>query len=133
MHSRRQCRRSQGFTLIEIMVAVGILAALGVVMIASAGRSSADIALMQEKMSALHIAEYALNSVLIASDTPEVGNDEDVISRANRDWLVNVSISETENERVLRVDVLVKPYDVLGTAEERTAILLSGFKTDLTP
>lgn len=124
-------RSVAGFTLVEIMVAVSILGALGVVLISSANSSTRDIIAMQNKLEALSIADYAINQVLISKQIPEFGTDEEVISRANRKWLLQITISETLNDRVRRVDALVKPYETLGTSEEKQTILLSGFKTDL--
>ncbi len=124
-------RSSAGFTLVEIMVAIAILGALGVVLISSANSSTRDLAAMENKLEALSIADYAINQILIADDIPDYGTEEDVITRAGRRWLLQVTVSETLNERVRRVDALVKPYETLGTSEERQTILLSGFKTDL--
>lgn len=126
-------QKSEGFTLIEVMVAIGILATLGIVCLNSANSSTRDIALMRDKIEALSIAEYALTNVLIYRDMPELGRDEEILDRGDRRWLIELNVSETLNERVRRVDVLVKPYESLGGEAERTTILLSGFRTDLEP
>lgn len=126
-------RRAKGFTLVEIMVAIAILGLVGVTLVTSANRSTRDLSLMRDKIEALSIAEYALNSFLIDKDMPELGREEDVIERSGRRWLVEASVSETLNEKVLRIDVLVKSYESLGDSEDRSVILLSGFKTDLSP
>lgn len=137
MHSphslQSRSQRVTGFTLVEIMVAIAILGLVGVTLVSNANRSTRDISLMRDKIEALSIAEYALNNVLIHKDMPAYGSDEEVIDRANRRWLVELNISETLNERVRRIDVLVKPYESLGGGAERTTVLLSGFKTDLEP
>lgn len=124
-------RRSLGFTLLEVMVAIGILGTLGIVLLSTTSRSTQNIATMQNKIEALSIAEYALNTVLIDEEMPELGTDEVVVSRAGQRWLVRVSVSETPNELVFRVDTLVKPDDLLDGQEQQATVLLSGFKTDL--
>lgn len=130
---RHSGRSAKGFTLVEIMVAIAILGLVGVTLVTSANRSTRDLTLMRDKIEALSIAEYTLNSVLIHTDMPELGRNEDIIERSGRRWLVEASVSETLNEKVLRIDVLVKSYEDLGDSEDRSVILLSGFKTDLLP
>ncbi len=124
---------SRGFTLVEIMVAVAILGLVGVTLVTNANRSTRDIVQMRDKIEALSIAEYALNSALIRDDAPDIGRDEELIDRADRRWLVELEVSETLNERVLRLDVLVRPYERSESGQDRATVLLSGFKTDINP
>ena len=126
----RSPRKLFGFTLVEVMIAVGLLGTLGVVMISTAGRSSTDIALMQEKLEALHIAENVLNTMVALDVLPDTGSEEEVVTRGNRDWLLTITVSETANEKVRRIDALVKPYESLSQESDRSVVLLSAFKTD---
>ena len=119
-----------GFTLIEIMVALAILAISGVALLGNMGQASRDLAAMQDKVVALGIAEYALNSVLIKQDYPTLGREEEVIRHSQRDWEVTIEVSETPNPKMRRIDVQVSPSGELF--EERAPlILLSGFRADL--
>jgi len=131
--AKRSRSASLGFTLIEIMVAIAILGLVGVTLLTGANSSTRDIGVMQKKMEALSIAEFTLNTVLIEKDMPAVGQQEQFLERANRRWLVKITVSETLNEKVLRVDVQVTAGSDINSESEQATILLSGFKTDIEP
>ena len=72
-----------------------------------------------------------MNTLLLKEEFPEISNDEEVVTLADRDWRVEITVSDTPNEDVRRIDVLVSPYDLQGKAKNDTTILLSGFQADI--
>ena len=122
---------NRGFTLLEIMVALAVLALSGIALLSNVNQATNQMARLDEKLVALNVAEYVLNTVLIKEEMPELGSDEEIVKLAERDWRVELTVSETENEDVRRVDVLVRPYDTTQSGELPATVLLSGFQTNL--
>ncbi|MBT8139038.1 MAG: type II secretion system minor pseudopilin GspI [Gammaproteobacteria bacterium] len=120
-----------GFTLIEVLVALAILAMSGIALMSNVGQATADLGKLNDKVVALGIAEYAINTVLIQEDFPELGSDQQNITLADREWSVELSISETPNEKVRRIDALVRPEGEVLARQEYATVLLSAFRTDM--
>ena len=131
MVEHEKMKSSQGFTLIEIMVAVAILALSGVALLGNIGQATRDLSVLNDKVEALHIAEYTLNGVLLQQDFPELANEEEVVTHAGREWRVELSVSETTNEKMRRIDVMVQPHDKRIGSIQTATILLSGFRGDI--
>lgn len=121
-----QGRRTQGFTLIEVMVALAILAFTGVALLTAVNRATNDVGRMGDTLAALNVAESELNMMLIQHDFPDVSSENKVISYVETDWDVVIDVTETPNESVRRIDVQVQRTDGLSRP-----FLLSGFKADL--
>ena len=130
----RRCVLTQrAFTLIEVMVALAVLSLSGIALLTNISQATSDLGKLNEKVVALGIAEYALNTLLIQKDFPELGSDEETITLANREWSVELTVSETPNEKVRRIDALVRPQGVILQRQEYATILLSAFRTDFEP
>ena len=123
--------KSSGFTLIEIMVAVAVLALSGVALLGNIGQATRDLATISDKAEALYIAEYTLNTALLQKDFPDTTNEEETITHAGREWRVELIVSETPNEKMRRIDVMVRPNERRLGSNQSATILLSGFRGDV--
>ena len=123
--------KNSGFTLIEIMVAVAVLALSGVALLGNIGQATRDLTTISDKAEALYIAEYALNLALLESDFPDTTNEQETITHAGREWRVELIISETPNEKMRRIDVMVRPNERRIGSNQSATILLSGFRGDV--
>jgi len=100
-------RRARGFTLIEVMVAL-VIVALGMTAVhAQISRYAVGAAVIEEKTLASWIASNTLTELSIAPTWPGIGENEEEIEFAGRYWLVRTEVSETEVENLRRVDVYV--------------------------
>ena len=113
------------------MVALAIVSISGIALLSNIGSATRDISVLDEKTVALNLAEYALNSQLILPYFPDLGQDNQVIKQFDKEWIVDVSISETLNEKVRRIDVMVSPISKNLFSDTSSTVLLSGFKVDL--
>ncbi|MBT5293105.1 MAG: type II secretion system minor pseudopilin GspI [Cellvibrionales bacterium] len=123
--------KNSGFTLIEIMVAVAVLALSGVALLGNIGQATRDLTLLSDKAEALYIAEYALNAALLENTFPDTTNEEETITHAGREWRVELIISETPNDKMRRIDVMVRPNERRLGSNQSATILLSGFRGDV--
>ena len=126
-------RLNSGFTLIEIMVALAVLAISGIALLGNIGQATTDLTKLEDKVDALLLAEYTLNAVLLEPSFPDLINDEQLVQRSGRDWRVRLTGSEMPREDVRRIDVMVAPQTTgvaLGRGVYNT-VMLSGFKVDI--
>lgn len=97
----------RGFTLIEVMVAL-VIVALSLGAIIAAISQMADAATtMRQRTYANWIGHNKITELRLANVVPEVSESDGEVTFAGRDWLWNVSVSETGVENLFRVDVVV--------------------------
>ena len=126
-------RLNSGFTLIEIMVALAVLAISGVALLGNIGQATTDLSKLEDKVDALVLAEYTLNAVLLEPSFPDLINDEQLVQLSGRDWRVKLTVSEMPREDVRRIDVMVSAEmtEVVLDRGDYNTVILSGFKVDI--
>lgn len=104
---------TKGFTLLEVMIAVTIFAAMAVVISGTTSQAT-DVALtLENKTLAGWVAENQLHQIRLEHSLPNVVGTEikDEVSMANRDWLVKTKVEQTDFPNVVRVTVTVADPD----------------------
>ena len=100
-------QRSNGFTLVEVLVALGIVA----IALAAGVRSTAALTRNAERQSDLLLAqlcaENALVAVRLAKQMPPVGNNTSNCEQAGRNLDLTLSVRPTPNPNFLRVEARV--------------------------
>ena len=99
--------RARGFTLIEVLVALGIVS---IALVAGLQASAALTANAQRQSDVLlaHIcAENELVRMKLARQLPPVGDAEQACEQAGQAFLVRVKVSPTPNPSFRRVDAQV--------------------------
>jgi general secretion pathway protein I len=106
--------RARGFTLIEVLVALAIVA-IGMAALLSALASSADsVTYLREKTFAEWVALNRVEEIRLANQMPEKGKKNGDAELAGRKWKWEQEVLDTEVEGILRIDVRVKPAEVGG-------------------
>lgn len=100
-------RRPAGFTLIEAVVAL-VIVALGMMAVyTQLNQYAVTATYMEEKTLASWIATNILTERSVQPDWPELGSEEEEIEYAGRQWFCVIEVSETQVENLRRVDVSV--------------------------
>jgi general secretion pathway protein I len=115
--------RAGGFTLIEVMVALAIVA-LGLSGLAVAMGQKADTAAgLRDRTLALYIGANEITTLRLSGQFPDAGRSEGETDYANREWRWVMRVQETGVDALRRVDV-----DVLAADRPDTVVrTVSGF------
>jgi len=121
---RRQSRAgtSDGFTLIEVVIALAV-AAIGLAAVTASVSQMIDAgSSMQERTYASWIAQNKIAEMRLANTVPKVSTTSGEIVYANLEWSWSATVSETGIDKLYRVDV-----DVSLATSDVSAGSVSGF------
>jgi general secretion pathway protein I len=118
------CEPARGFTLIEVLVALAILAVLATTLVSQSGNFSAQLFRLEDKTVALWVAQNALDEARLEEHPTEAGKPVEV-EMAGRTWLVSRSIKPTERPGFSRIEV-----SVTREGDEDRLLSLSGFRAE---
>lgn len=99
--------RNRGFTLIEVMVALAIVAFSLATVAASLGQMIDTASAMRERTYASWIAQNKIAEMRLANVIPEVSATSGELDYAGTEWAWRAVVSETGVENLFRVDVTV--------------------------
>jgi len=103
-------RHHSGFTLLEVMIAVTVFAVIATTISQTTSQSVGNLLYLQDKTLASFVAENRLTEVRL-SGYPSVGDSNDVVDMAGREWRVNTKVENTEFPDTRRVTVAVASID----------------------
>jgi len=109
-------RSERGFTLVEVMVALAIVALALTAMASSINTMIDNANTMRDRTFASWIAQNKIVEVRLSGEVPEVGTSSGEIEYGGTLWDWRVVISETGVESFMRIDVTVSlaedDYDI---------------------
>ena len=114
--------KNTAFTLIEVMVALAIVALSLSAVVASVSQMVLAASAMQERTYANWIAQNKISEIRLSDATPETSETSDQVNFASVDWDIRTTISETGVDRLFRIDVAVSYAD-----DEQTIRTVTGF------
>jgi general secretion pathway protein I len=113
----------RGFTLLEVLVALAVLAvALGAI-IKAASESAHNVGYLKNKTLASWVAQNQINEILLAKQWPETGTRQGTAKMAGQEWRWEIRINNTSDKDLRRLDVTVNLQD-----ESTPLIQLVAFK-----
>jgi general secretion pathway protein I len=123
-------RRYQGFTLIEILVAMAILAVAMAALIQTSGQTAASATYLQARTIGMWVAENRLTELQISPDWIRVGSKNGETKMAGKNWYwrtIVEKIADVETQEFMRgvtVEVRSNPD------QENPSATLKGFVGD---
>lgn len=123
-------KRSKGFTLLEVLVALAIFAMVAASVLTASARSLQTAARLEDKTLAMWIADNRLTELQLAEVPAGEGRDQGELEFAGRRWQWQSEIQATSEPRMRRVTLWVAPrpeHGPSGDLRERAVVSLSGF------
>ena len=96
-----------GFTLFESLLALAIVTLAILAVHTQLNRFVVSAVVTEEKTLASWIASNKLTELSVAPTWPEIGTSDDEVEFAQRNWDLEIEISETQVENLRRADVRV--------------------------
>jgi general secretion pathway protein I len=124
----RHCLRRRGFTLIEVLVALVIVAVGMSALMGALSSSAKTVVYMQDKTFAEWVALNQIANVRIVlqqGQIPATGITNGDIDLANRTWHWRQEVVDTV-PGIRRIDVKVRPKDVKGGDDDGWYVTVSG-------
>jgi general secretion pathway protein I len=105
--SQNPCRNSHGFTLLEVLVALGIAATSLIALYTLANQLLNNAAGLELRQAALWCADNRLVTVSLDPNAPPIGETQHNCSQMNSNFIVNQVITNTPNPLFRRIELSV--------------------------
>ncbi|MGH8283553.1 MAG: type II secretion system minor pseudopilin GspI [Gammaproteobacteria bacterium] len=96
---------NRGFTLIEVLIALAVLAIGMIAVISTAGTSTRQAAELRDDSFAHWVAMNELTTLRLAAAWPDVGVQKGDAEMAGQKWHWQATVAKTSDPDLLRVDI----------------------------
>ena len=116
-------KRVAGFTLIEVLIALAVLAIAMAAVIKVSASNTSNTAYLKEKSIAHWIAVNKANELRLAENWPSVGTKKGSVVMAKQEWRWQLKVSNTPDKNIRRMDIEVQHERELGGKASITAFM----------
>jgi general secretion pathway protein I len=117
-------QRTEGFTLLEVLVALAVLALSMGAVIKATSDYTVNHAYLRDKTMATWVARNILVQYRISGEWPGVGERKGTFEMGGQEWAWLGKTSKTDEKDLRRLDVEVRPMDA---EDSEPLTVLSGF------
>lgn len=121
----RNISRQKGFTLVEVLVAMAVIAIGLAALISEAGRTTRLATELKLRTYAGWVASNALAEIRLEPGWVDTGRRRGEEMLANQRWYWLAEISNTEDDNLRRIDVYVSDS---RDVDDGSLVLLTGFE-----
>jgi len=114
-------RPQSGFTLIEMLAAVAVLAIAMAAILSGMARHAANAGYLRERTVALWVAHNRLTEIELQPAWPDVGKSDGEVEMAGLKWKWMAEVKKTPDEHLRRIDLRVLSPDRKATAAQLSA------------
>ena len=118
-------RNAAGFTLLEVLVALAVIALSMGAIIKATGDYTNNQSYLRDRTMALWVARNVLVQYRVDKEWPRVGEQKGTQEMGNREWRWLAVTSQTDEAELRRLDVEVFPID--SEDDDLPLSILSGF------
>ncbi len=104
-------RRHSGFTLLEVLVALAVLAFALASLVKGIGGNASNEAYLRDKTLAQWVAMNVAAEMQLADKWPDKGKKQGSETMGGHEWFWRSEVSDTFDEDVLRLEVKVRVAD----------------------
>ena len=123
-------RRTCGFTLIEVLVALAIVT-IGMAAVLGALTSSANtVSYLRDKTFAQWVALNQIATLRLSGQMTATGNSDGNTDFAGRSWHWRREVTASQVPGVVRIDVRVRPADIKADEDSGWFTTVSGIQGD---
>ena len=116
-------KRVAGFTLIEVLIALAVLAIAMAAVIKVSASNTSNTAYLKEKSIAHWIAVNKANELRLTENWPSVGTKKGSVVMAKQEWRWQLKVSNTPDKNIRRMDIEVQHERELGGKALITAFM----------
>jgi general secretion pathway protein I len=121
---RRYPKQDQsGFTLIEVLVAVVVLALALAAIISAVVQYTGNAVYIRDKTLATWVARNKLAELHLAPTWPDLGKSDGTAEMAGREWPWRIEVDKTPDNNLRRIEVDVDSPDTKGSLAQLVGYL----------
>jgi general secretion pathway protein I len=120
----RAVKRLAGFTLIEVIVALVVIALGMLGVIQAVSQTASNTGYLRDKTVAHWIGMNRLTEVRLQKTAPGIDKSSDEVEMAGRRWKWTMNVTQTPVESIRRIDISVRPEEA---KEGASLASVSGF------
>jgi general secretion pathway protein I len=118
-------RHAAGFTLLEVLIALAVLALSMGAAIKAVSDYTNNQAYLRDRTMAMWVARNVLVQFQVENEWPDVGESKGTEDMGRREWRWLAVISQTEEAELRRLDV--KVFSIESEDDDYPLSVLSGF------